>query len=177
MNHRLITALLTVVSVAALAGCGSSSSGTAPGTGAVPGAAGSNLSAPPTAGTGSAVEPIDVCKVIDAASAAKLSGQPYTTATENPPVDAVSQCAYNNDDSTALGVNVTVWEGDNTQNTYDVASNGAHTDVSGLGDKALWDNDNTLYVLMKGTILIQVNGLDDKDKAIAMAGPVIAALQ
>jgi hypothetical protein len=85
-----------------------------------------------------------------------------------------SRCAYDNEDSTVEGVNVTVWTSD-AANTWQTVHTGGVSDVSGLGDKAFWDNDNTLYVL-SGTNLIQVNGLDSETRSESLAKPVLAAL-
>ncbi len=47
--------------------------------------------------------------------------------------------------------------------------------MSGLGDKAFFDNDGTMYVLA-GNNLIQVNGVKTADQCAALARPVLAAL-
>ncbi len=83
-------------------------------------------------------------------------------------------CNYGNDDD-SLQVEVTVFEHDakTTYNTFSTGSN--NTSVSGLGDKAFYDNDGTMYVLA-GDNLIQVNGLNSSDQCAALARPVLAAL-
>jgi hypothetical protein len=43
----------------------------------------------------------------------------------------------------------------NATSTWNLVHSGGHvSDISGLGDKAFWDNDNTLYV-MSGADLIR----------------------
>jgi hypothetical protein len=153
--------------VVALSACGSShgSGGTA--------AAGSGGGAGSAAASGHAGKVVDVCTVLNAATAAKLSGQPYTQAVKGS-TGWTSECAYNNDSSTAEGVNVN-YSNENATSTWNTVHTGAVTDVNGLGDKAFWDNDNTLYVLA-GPDLIQVNGLSSADKSEALAKLVLDAL-
>ncbi len=119
--------------------------------------------------------PIDVCATLPAAKAAQLSGQPITTA--DPRTGLMPReygCNYGNDDD-SLQVEVTVFEHD-AKASYDTFSSaGNNTSVSGLGDKAFYDNDGTLYVLA-GNNLVQVNGLDSSDECAALARPVLAAL-
>ncbi len=64
----------------------------------------------------------------------------------------------------------------NATDTWNLVQSGTHSDVSGLGDKALWDNDNTLYVL-SGTDLIQVNGPGSEQASEALARPALDALR
>lgn len=127
-----------------------------------------------TAGSASAAGAFDICTILPFAEAAQLSGQPYTQGEPSTTPD-VSACAYDNDDATATGVNVEVLS-DPTGDTWSVVHVEGVTDISGLGDKAMWDNDNTLYA-MKGAYLLQVNGLDnDQAHSEALAKPVLAAL-
>lgn len=175
MNHRVPAAVvLAIAAVSALAACGpassSSSAAAAPAS-----AAAAASSGPAQADGGSTAKTISVCSVLGAHQAATLAGQPDTTAvSEDPGGGTGSRCAYNNDDSTAEGVNVTVWTSD-AATTWQEVHTGSVADVSGLGDKAFWDNDNTLYVL-SGTDLIQVNGLDSEKRSEALAKPVLDAL-
>jgi hypothetical protein len=119
---------------------------------------------------------IDVCTVLPVAQVAKLSGQPYTTAAPTGIAEGwTSGCAYNNDDATAQGVNVNIDTSDRAANTWSLVHTGNITEISGVGDKACWDKDNTLYA-MSGTTLIQVNGLESQDKSEALAKTVIRAL-
>ncbi len=123
-----------------------------------------------------AAKPIDVCTVLPVAQAAKLSGQPYTTAASTGTAQGwTSGCAYNNDAATAQGVNVNIDTSDRAANTWNLVHTGNITEISGVGDKAFWDKDNTLYA-MSGKTLIQVNGLESQDKAEALAKAVIHAL-
>lgn len=113
---------------------------------------------------------------VSAASAAQLSGQPITTA------DAMTEaapgeygCAYGNADD-SLQVEVQVFE-QGTAPSYDALLSGSKnaSPVGGLGDKAFFDNDGTMYVLV-GSTLIQVNGLNTADECAALARQILAAL-
>ncbi|MGI8880702.1 MAG: DUF3558 family protein [Jatrophihabitans sp.] len=123
-----------------------------------------------------AAHPLDVCAIVNAASAASLTGQPITTAVPRSGLEAKEYgCGYSNDDD-SLQVQLTVFEHD-ASNTYDTVSSTSKSvsTVSGVGDKAFFDNDGTLYVLA-GADLIQVNGLDTADQSAALARPVLGAL-
>ena len=123
-----------------------------------------------------AAKPIDVCAMLPVAQAAQLSGQPYTTAAPTGVVQGwTSGCAYNNDDATAQGVNVNIDTSERAANTWNFVRTGNVVEVQGVGDKAVWDKDNTLYA-MSGAVLIQVNGLESQDKSEAIAKAVIRAL-
>ena len=123
-----------------------------------------------------AAKSIDVCAALPVAQAAQLSGQPYTTAAPTGIAQGWSSgCAYNNDDATAQGVNVNIDTSDRAANTWNLVHTGNISEISGVGDKAFWDKDNTLYA-MSGTTLIQVNGLESEDKAQAIATAIIGAL-
>lgn len=165
MNARAAVAVLVLG--AALAACGSADNGSEPagGTGS-PAAAGAT-----SAGSAKA---IDVCSVLDAPTAARLSGQPYTTAVAVKD-EWQSHCAYNNDDATAEGVNVSIAD-TNVDTTWDAVHTGGVSDISGLGDKAFWDDDDTLYVVA-GAELIQVNGLQDEARSRALVEPILDALR
>jgi hypothetical protein len=175
-SAELVAAGLVAASLGALTACGSAGGGSAAagstGAAATPAAATS-----PAAGSANpAAAPahkVNLCAVISAAQAAKLTGQPYTVAASQAG-DWTSQCAYNNSDATAQGVNVTLFA-NNAASTWNVVHSGHISDISGLGDKAFWDNDNTLYV-MSGTDLIQVNGLSSEQASVALAKPVLQAL-
>ncbi len=167
LGTRATTTVIACLAAAALTACSSSAAGPAGST--TPRAAGN------TAGAPGSKHPIDVCATVDAASAAKLSGQPITTAdTQSGLQPQEYGCVYGNDDD-SIQVEITVYEHD-AASTYDTLSTGSTgaTPVSGLGDKAFFD-DGTLYVLV-GSNLIQVNGLDTADQSTALAQPVLAAL-
>jgi hypothetical protein len=173
VRHAIFAA--AAVAVLSVAACGANSP---TGGGATTGA--SATGQPSAASTGSAgagsSQPIDVCATLTAASAAQLSGQPITTAsamTEQAPREY--GCAYDSDDD-SVQVDVQVFEHDAVSSyaTYLAASPNAST-VGGLGDKAFFDNDGTMYVLA-GSSLIQVNGLSTADACAALARPVLAAL-
>jgi hypothetical protein len=171
-SAALVVAALVVAPLGALTACGPAGGGSAAGAGATPPAATS-----PPAGSaspaGATAHTVNVCTVISAVQAARLTGQPYTVAASQAG-DWASQCAYNNSDATAQGVNVTLFD-TNAASTWSVVHSGDISDISGLGDKAFWDNDNTLYV-MSGTDLIQVNGLSSEQDSEALAKPVLDAL-
>ena len=123
-----------------------------------------------------AAKSMDVCTLLPVAQAAQLSGQPYTTAAPTGVAQGwTSGCAYNNDDATAQGVTVNIDTRERAANTWNFIRAGNLSQVSGVGDKALWDKDNTLYA-MSGTVLIQVNGLESQGKSEAIAKAVIHAL-
>lgn len=125
---------------------------------------------------GRAAKSIDVCILLPVAQAAQLSGQPYTVAAPTGVAQGwASGCAYNNDDATAQGVNVNIDTSERAANTWNLVHTGNMVEVHGVGDKAVWDKDNTLYA-MSGTTLIQVDGLESQDKSEALAKAVIRAL-
>ncbi len=172
MKVRLSAAAAVLAAILALAGCSSSSkhtSGTE--TRASAGGGGSSNSTEANSGT---AKKVDVCALISAATAAKLSGQPFTKAVSVAAEGFDSRCAYNDEASTTEGVNIAVGS-QNVDNTWRLVHTGNITDISGLGDKAFWDNDNTLYAV-SGSMLIQVNGLDSQDKSEALARALLDAL-
>jgi len=123
-----------------------------------------------------AAKSIDVCTLLPVAQAAQLSGQPYTTAAPTGVAQGwTSGCAYNNDDATAQGVNVNIDTSDRVANTWSLVHTGNISEISGVGDKAFWDKDNTLYAL-SGKALIQINGLESQDRSEALAKFIIHAL-
>jgi hypothetical protein len=162
--------LVLGVSAAGLVGCGSSSD--AGGSPTLPAA-----SSTPTGGaTPASGMPIDVCAALPAGSAAKLSGGAFTTA--NPITTLRPQeygCAYSND-AENVQAEVKVFE-HNAVVSYNFLLNGSKNSqpVRGLGDKASFDNDWTMYVLARSN-LIQVNGLKTADQCVALARPILAAL-
>jgi hypothetical protein len=171
-SAALVVAALVVAPLGALTACGSAGgAGAAAGGAAAPPAAASPA-ADSASPAGAPAHTVRICALISAAQAAKLTGQPYTVAAQQAG-DWASQCAYNNGDATAQGVNVTLFT--NAASTWSVVHRGDISDISGLGDKAFWDNDNTLYV-MSGTDLVQVNGLSSEQDSEALAKPVLNAL-
>lgn len=169
-------AAFIVAPLGALTACGTAGGGSAAAGAAGAAATAAAATNPPARSASPAGTPahtVSVCAVISAAQAAKITGQPYTVAASQTG-DWVSQCAYNNSDATAQGVNVTLFA--NAASTWNVVHSGNVSDISGLGDKAFWDDDNTLYV-MSGTDLIQVNGLSSEQASEALAKPVLDALQ
>lgn len=150
----------------------SSSAGAARSSGVVP----SSMTSAPASTSDGSTHAIDVCAILSAASAAKLSGQAITTADARTGLQPYEYgCAYGNADD-SVQVEVTVFEHDAafSYGTFLAGSKKAST-ISGLGDKAFFDNDGTMYVLA-GNNLIQVNGLKTADQCAALARPVLAAL-
>ena len=172
-SAALVAAVLGAAPLGALTACGAAGSSSAAAGAAATTQAAANPAASAASPAGAPANPLNICAVISAAQAAKITGQPYTVAASQTG-DWAAQCAYNNDDATAQGVNVTLFD-TNAATTWNLVHQGDHSDISGLGDKALWDNDNTLYVL-SGTDLIQVNGLSSEQAAAALARPVLDAL-
>ena len=175
-DFRPAAFVAAAAAVLSLAACGGSSAAGSPTTGGASSAGHSpatGTAAPAAAGS---AHPIDVCMTVPAASAAQLSGQPITTADTITGQPGVYGCAYGNDDD-SLQVEVQVFEQNNAAPSYDVFLSGSKnaTTVNGLGDKAFFDNDGTMYVLA-GSALIQVNGLNTADECAALARPIVAAL-
>jgi hypothetical protein len=130
-------------------------------------------SADSSVGGSTSTSPADVCALVSVATVAQLSGQAYTTATRESR-NFGSTCAYDNDDSTIEGVNLSV-DNQNVDRTWQFVHTASVTDVGGVGDKAVWDNENTLYAV-SGGLIIQVNGLDSQAKSEALAKALLAAL-
>jgi hypothetical protein len=84
-------------------------------------------------------------------------------------------CGYTNTDD-SVQFEVKVFEHD-AATSYDFFVSGTKkvTTVSGLGDRAFFDNEGTMYVL-KGSNVIQVNGVKTADQCAAVARPVLAGL-
>lgn len=158
-------------------GCGSSAESGQAANSPATSAASSSPQAAALGSTSSApARPIDVCAVLPAATAAKLSGLAVTIG--NPLKGLQPQeygCGYTNaTDDVQFEVKVFAHDAATSYDFFSSASKKA-TPVSGVGDKAFFDNDGTMYVL-KGTNLIQVNGVKTADQCAAVARPVVAAL-
>jgi hypothetical protein len=167
MNFRKPLQITAIVAVLALAACHSTTANSTNSGGSAQSKSTGKAAAPAKA--------IDVCTALPAAKAGQLAGQPYTTADDNSDQGWTSGCAYNNDDATAKGVNVNI-DTKTATNTWNLVHTGNIAEISGLGDKAFWDNDNTLYALV-GSVLIQVNGLESEQASEALAKVIVAALQ
>jgi len=117
-----------------------------------------------------------VCKVVPAATAAQLSGLAITIAnTQSEQVQPGEYgCDYTNEADDAQ-MEILIFE--NGASSYDTFRNGSPnaTDVSGLGDKAFYDGEGTLYARV-GANMVQVNGVESSDRCAALARPVVAAL-
>lgn len=203
---------VAALAIGALAGCGSTSAGSA-------GTAASSNPAPPgsesgTSPTGSpAISPVvsdsasvigpdstatatasggvgdaskaagaeltgaAVCATLPAQTAKQLTGLDITQAVPlaaSP--DSGDGCGYSSADS-SVQVQVQVLSSDSATDSWDVLLQGSKntTMVSGLGDKAFYDNDGTLYAL-EDSRLLQVNGVDTQDQAVALATAVLPLL-
>ena len=110
------------------------------------------------------------------ATVVKITGKPYTVGSPAGAgtADVDARCAYDDVDNSDAGVTLSVWF-EKAQATWDLVHSASHTDVSGVGDKALWDNDNTLYAV-SGSTLIQINGLDAEAPSVELAKTLLAAL-
>lgn len=172
------TTILVAIGLAILtmAGCGSSAQTGQTGNSSATAAASSPQATPQGSTSSAPARPIDVCAVLPAATAAKLSGLAVTIGNVLTGLQPQEYgCGYTNarDD---VQFEVKVFE-HNAARSYDFFFSGSKkaTPVSGIGDKAFFDNDGTMYVL-KGNNLIQVNGVKTADQCAAVARPVVAAL-
>ena len=181
-KHRLryppIAVLAAIVlSLTALTGCGSGSSSGSDGSGRTKSAADPAGTPSATTGTaGNSTRQLDVCALVGTAKASQLDGHQITTAG---PATGLSSheygCAYSNDDGT-VQIQIQVFAHDAKSNYDNLSSQSKDvTAVPGLGDKAFYDNDETMYVLA-GNNLLQVNGCDGADHCAALARPVLSAL-
>ena len=183
--HGIGAVVAALLALFALSACSSSSSNApsgSPGTKSNATAANGNSAAgtatPKSAPSVSAQagKPIDVCAVVGASAAARLTGQGITTADTQTQLQPQEYgCNYGTDDD-SIQVEITVYEHDAAKSYafYSSASK-SPLPVSGLGDKALYDNDGTLLVL-SGNDFIVVNGLHSADECEALARPILAAL-
>ena len=159
-----------------MAGCGSSAQTGQTGSSPMSAVASSSTMSAQGSTSSASTHPIDVCAVLPAASAAKFSGLAVTIGNARAELQLQEyRCAYTNGDD-SVQCEVTVFEHD-AATSYDFFLSGSTTAslASGLGDKAFFDNDGTMYVL-KGNNLIQVNGVKTSDQCAAVARPVVAAL-
>lgn len=170
-----VTTTALVLLATTLAGCGQSNSSSPP----QANNAGTSVSAPATGSSpasnatvpASTVTSTDICSRISAAKASQLAGQSFTKATPES-VGWPATCAYT--DSNGDGVSLD-YSNQNVDNTWQLAHTGTFTDISGIGDKAFWDNNNTLYAV-SGQVLIQVNGLNSQDQSEALAKAFLNAV-
>lgn len=180
-TQNVCGAAVTVVALGlatlSVAGCGSSAQTGQTGSSPASAVASSPQATAQGAASTAAAHPIDVCAVLPAASAAKLSGLAVTignTLTGGLQPQEYG-CGYTND-SDSVQFEVKVFAHD-AATSYDAFFSGSKkaSPVSGVGDKAFFDNDGTMYVL-KGNNLIQVNGVKTADQCAAVARPIVAAL-
>lgn len=195
-------AVLTMVATAAMAvslgAC--SSSGSTPATGAPPAGGGSSVTpgattaAPPVAsdtaqtsasdaGDEASGTPtykrVDVCALDPVGTVAQTTGKKLSKGVQQTvgQLDLGSYgCAYNTDlDDDAVEVTVFTSNVDDLWTALTSDTKRTLTPVGGLGEKAFYDNDSTLYA-KKGAYVVQVNGLTDTSQASQLATPVLAAL-
>ena len=180
--HTMATAAVIV----ALGAC--SSSGSAPATGAATvggGSSGATVSTsdPNDAGDGASGAPaakrVDVCALDPVASVAQITGKKLTKGVQQTVGEVALGsygCAYNTDlDDDALEVTVFTDHADGLWSALTSDTKRTLTPVAGLGEKAFYDNDSTLYA-KKGTYVVQVNGLTDTSQASQLANPILGAL-
>ncbi|MEP6560908.1 MAG: hypothetical protein ABJD68_07515, partial [Nakamurella sp.] len=117
-----------------------------------------------------------VCATLPAQTAKQLTGLDITQAVPlaaSP--DSGDGCGYSSDDSSVqVQVQVQVLSSDSAADSWEslLQSSKNTTTIAGLGDKAFYDNDGTLYAL-KDSRLLQVNGVETQDQAVALATAVL----
>ena len=179
MRSRLSVAAVIIVLTTALASCssaGKTDAGPSAATNAeATTAAGSITSnaASTTAAHSSTVKSIDVCTAVPPATVVQLTGKQYTVATPGT-IGVGTSCAYDDVDNTDDGVTLS-YATSNAETTWQAVHTGNVTDMNGVGDKAFWDNSNTLYAVWGATI-VQINGLNSQSASAALAKALLAAL-
>lgn len=172
---------LAIVLTASLAACGS---GTKSSTESSSAASSTNAAASSTSKaaskaastTASQAVParsVNICTAVPPATVVQLTGKQYTVATPGTIGVGIS-CAYDDVDSSDDGVTLS-YATSGAEDTWKAVHTGSLTDISGVGDKAFWDNTNTLYAV-SGSTIIQINGLDSQSASTALAKTLIAAL-
>ncbi len=179
-----ITAAMTI----SLGAC--SSSGSTPAAGAPPASGGSSVGPAQTSASDAGdvgdeasgtptYKRVDVCALDPVGTVAQTTGKKLTKGVPQ----TVGQlalgsygCAYNTDlDDDAVEVTVFTSNVDDLWNALTIDTKRTLTPVGGLGEKAFYDNDSTLYA-KKGAYVVQVNGLTDTSQASQLATPVLGAL-
>ncbi|MEO6998642.1 MAG: hypothetical protein ABI112_11205 [Terracoccus sp.] len=179
-----ITAAMTI----SLGAC--SSSGSTPAAGAPPASGGSSVGPAQTSASDAGdvgdeasgtptYKRVDVCALDPVGTVAQTTGKKLTKGVPQ----TVGQlalgsygCAYNTDlDDDAVEVTVFTSNVDDLWNALTSDTKRTLTPVGGLGEKAFYDNDSTLYA-KKGAYVVQVNGLTDTSQASQLATPVLGAL-
>jgi hypothetical protein len=179
MRAQLSTAAVALALTASLAACSSGSKTTtgssAPANPATATAVGSSPSTAvsTTPSQSSTAKSIDICTAVPPATVVQLTGKQYTVATPGT-IGLGLSCAYDDVTTSDDGVNLS-YATTNAENTWQALHTGTLTNISGIGDKAFWDNDNTLYAVSGSTIL-QINGLDSQSASVALAKVLLAAL-
>lgn len=177
VKSQLSAAVLAIALTATLAACGNSGESTSNSTTATNAdtATGSGTSSAVSTATAQsgATKSIDICTAVPPATVIELTGKQYTVATPGAIGVGVS-CAYDDVDHSDEGVTLS-YATTNAETTWQAVHTGNITDISGVGSKAFWDNDNTLYSV-SGSTIIQINGLDSQSASVALAKALIAAL-
>lgn len=122
---------------------------------------------------------VDVCALVPFATVRQVTGKGMTKGVTihvgEQDTDTYG-CAYNTDlDDDPLEVKVFASGADDLWTLITTDPKRTITPVAGLGDKAVYDNDSTLYA-RKGDYVVQVNGLTDTAQAAQLAAPVLGAL-
>ncbi|MDQ2757302.1 MAG: hypothetical protein M3Y71_12190, partial [Actinomycetota bacterium] len=152
-----------------------SSSGSTPAAGAPPASGGSSVGPAQTSASDAGdvgdeasgtptYKRVDVCALDPVGTVAQTTGKKLTKGVPQ----TVGQlalgsygCAYNTDlDDDAVEVTVFTSNVDDLWNALTIDTKRTLTPVGGLGEKAFYDNDSTLYA-KKGAYVVQVNGLTD----------------
>lgn len=145
--------------------CGSSTTPGGGGGGSQPASGGSGGSGSTTSVNDGLGHPVNVCALLPASTAASVSGEPITVATEqDTPSYKIYSCNYTSaDGTTGFVVNVLAldavagYEGD--IQTYQTVGT-AMTQISGLGDKAFATSGGHVEALF-GNVRIDVANLSD----------------
>jgi hypothetical protein len=178
VKAQLSSAALAIVLTGALCACGSGSKSSTESSAANAGTAAAvaalaSSGASTAASQSSTAKSIDICTAVPPATVVQLTGKQYTVAT--PGVIGLGlSCAYDDVDYTDDGVTLS-YSATKAEDTWQALHTGSLTDISGVGDKAFWDNSNTLYAV-SGSTIIQVNGLDSQSASVALAKALLAAL-
>ncbi len=111
---------------------------------------------------------VDVCALVPFATVRLVTGKSISkgvTIKVGQEDTGTYGCAYNTDnDDDALEVKVFASGAEGLWTLVTTDTKRTITPVSGLGDKAVYDNDSTLYA-RKGDYVVQVNGLTDTGQA------------
>lgn len=173
------TVIIALVITATLGACGSSSKSVTSAPSAANAATTTPVGSAPSSAASttpahsSTTKSIDICTAVLPATVVQLTGKQYTVATPGN-IGVGTSCAYDDVDNSDDGVTLS-YTTSNADNTWGAVHTGSVSDISGVGDKAFWDNSNTLYAV-SGTTIIQINGLDSQSASTNLAKALLAAL-